>query len=72
MLCFIKLDPHLFWLPTWICRICLPIQEMQIQSLGQEDPMKEEMATLFSILACKIPWSREPSGLQSMGSQSQK
>ena len=39
--------------------------------LGGEDPMEEEMATYSSILAWKIPWTEEPGGLQSMGSQSQ-
>ena len=43
-------------------------QEMQIGFLGQEDPLKEEMATHFSILAWKIPWT-ESGGLQYMGSQ---
>ena len=38
-------------------------------SLGQEDPLEEEMATHPSILAWKIPWTEEPDGLQSMGSQ---
>ena len=38
-------------------------------SLGQEDPLEEEMATCSSILAWKIPWAEEPGGLQSMGSQ---
>ena len=42
---------------------------MQVQSLGQEDPLKEKTATLSSILAWKIPWTEEPGGLQSMGSQ---
>ena len=37
-------------------------QEMQVQSLGQEDPMEEEMATHFSFLAWKIPWTEEPVG----------
>ena len=46
-------------------------QETQIQSLGLEDPLEEEMATHSSILAWKIPWTEEPGGLQSMGSQSQ-
>ena len=32
-------------------------QEMQIQSLGQEDPLEKEMATNSSILACKMPWT---------------
>ena len=43
-------------------------QEAQIQSLGWEDPLKEEMATHFSILAWSS-WSEEPGGLQSMESQ---
>ena len=41
----------------------------QTGSLGQEDPLEEEMATHSSILACRIPWTEEPGGLQSMGSQ---
>ena len=39
------------------------------QSLGQEDPQEKEMATHPSILAWKSPWTKEPGGLQSMGSQ---
>ena len=39
---------------------------MQIQSLGQEDPLEEEMATHYSILAGKMPRTEEPGGLQSM------
>ena len=42
---------------------------MRVQSLGQEDPLEEEMATHSSILAWRIPWTEEPDGLQSMGSQ---
>ena len=41
----------------------------QIQSLGQEDPLEKEMAANSSILAKKIPWTEEPHGLQSKGSQ---
>ena len=41
----------------------------QVQSLGWEDPLEKEMATHSSILACKIPWTKEHDGLQSMGSQ---
>ena len=41
----------------------------QVQSLGQEDALEQEMATCSSILAWKIPWTEEPGGLQSMGSQ---
>ena len=46
------------------------MQEMQVCSLGQEDLLEEEMATHFSILAWKIPWTKKPGGLQSTGSQS--
>ena len=45
------------------------MQEMQVQSLGQEDPLEKEMATYSSILTWEIPWTEEPSGLQSMESQ---
>ena len=38
-------------------------QEMQVQSLGREDPLKEEMTTHSSILAWEIPWTEEPGGL---------
>ena len=43
--------------------------EMLVLSLGREDPLEEEMATHSSILAWRIPWTEEPGGLQSMGSQ---
>ena len=45
------------------------IWETQVQSLGWEDPLEKGMATHFSILAWRIPWTEEPGGLQSMGSQ---
>ena len=45
------------------------LQEMQVRFLGQGDPLEEEMAAYSSILACEIPWTEEPGGLQSMGSQ---
>ena len=44
-------------------------QEMQVMSLGWEDPLKKEMATHSSILAWRIPWTEEPGRLQSMGLQ---
>ena len=44
-------------------------QESWVQSLGWEDPLEEEMAMHSSILAGKIPWTEEPGGLQSKGSQ---
>ena len=49
----------------------LPVmQETQVRSLGWEDPLEKEMATHSSILAWRIPWTEEPGGLQSTGSQS--
>ena len=41
---------------------------MRVRSLGQEDPLEKEMATHSSTLAWRIPWMKEPDGLQSMGS----
>ena len=43
------------------------MQEMQVQSLGQEDPLEKEMATHSSILAWEIPWTEKPG--EPMGSQ---
>ena len=49
---------------------CLPTMwEIQVQSLGQEDLLEKKMATHSSILAWEIPWTEEPGGLQSTGSQ---
>ena len=45
------------------------MQETQVQSLGQEDPLEKEMATHSSVLAWEIPWTEEPGRLQSMGLQ---
>ena len=45
------------------------VQETRAQSLGREDLLEKEMATHSSILAWKMPWTEEPGGLQSMGSQ---
>ena len=44
------------------------LQEMWVQSLSQKDSLEEGMATHYSILAWRIPWTEEPGGLQSMGS----
>ena len=44
-------------------------QEIRVQSLGWEDPLEEELETRSSVLAWRIPWTEEPGGLQSMGSQ---
>ena len=45
------------------------MQETQFRSLGQEDPLEKGMATHSSILAWRFPWTEEPGGLQSIGSQ---
>ena len=45
------------------------MQEIRVQSLGQEDPLEEEMATHSNILAWEIPWTEEPGGLRSVGLQ---
>ena len=46
-----------------------PMQEIRVQSLGQEDPLDNGMATHSSILAWRIPWTEEPGRLESMESQ---
>ena len=45
------------------------MKEVQVGSLGQEDPLEEEMAAHSSVLAWEILWTEESSGLQSMGPQ---
>ena len=45
------------------------MQEIWVQSLGQEDPLEKETAPHSSVLAWTIPWTEEPGGLQSRGSQ---
>ena len=45
------------------------MQETWVQFLGWEDPLEKEMATHSSILAWRLPWTEEPGGLESMGSQ---
>ena len=56
--------------PWWrILLLTREPQETWLRSLDQEDPLEEEMATHSSILAWRIPWTEEPGGLQSVGSQ---
>ena len=45
------------------------MQEAELQSLGREDPLEKEVEIHSSVLAWKIPWTKEPGGLQSMGLQ---
>ena len=66
--------PHLAWasqVAQWIKNLLAvqETQEMQVQSLGPEDPIKEGIATHSSILARRIPWTEEPGRLQSIGLQ---
>ena len=42
------------------------MREMQVQSLGREDPLEKGMASYSSVLAGRIPWTEEPGGLQSL------
>ena len=65
---------YLLWLystkglPWWHRLKNLPaMQATHVQSLRREDPLEKEMATHYSILAWRIPWTEEPGGLQSMG-----
>ena len=58
-------------LTSWVAQMVknlLAMQETWVQSLGQEDPLEEGMATHSSILAWRSPWTEEPGGLQSKGS----
>ena len=62
----------------WLCRASLlaqsvkylpAMQETWVRFMGREDPLEKEMATHASVLAWSIPWTEEPGGLQSIGSQ---
>ena len=57
---------------SWVAQIVQYLhwlQEIWVQSLGQEDLLEKRMATHSSILAWRIPWTEDPGGLQSMESQ---
>ena len=56
-------------LVAWTVKRLPTMWETQVRSLGREDPLEKEMVTHSSIHAWKIPWTEEPGGLQSMGSQ---
>ena len=64
-----SLSEHGASLVTWTVKRLPAMRETQVQSLGQEDPLEKEMATHSSTLAWRIPWTKEPGGLQSMGLQ---
>ena len=63
---YTNINKGLYLLVTQIVKNPPAVQETQVQSLGQEDPLEKGMATHSSILAWKIPWTEEPRGLQSM------
>ena len=68
----VTLDPrlsHQASLVAWMVKNLLTIPETWVLFLGQEDPLEKGMATHSSILAWRIPWTEEPGGLHSMGSQ---
>ena len=68
-------QPHFFFIYTWSSLVAqtvkrpLIMRETRVRSLGCEDPLEKEMATHSNILAWRIPWTEEPGGLQSTGSQ---
>ena len=55
--------------PSWRALKNLPVNTGDERDVGWEDPLEKEMTTHLSILAWGIPWTEEPGGLQSMGSQ---
>ena len=63
LLVTMQLNGLLLWLNVRNLPAVQEPQEMQVQSLGQEDPLEEGMATHSSILAWRIPWTEEPGGL---------
>ena len=70
--CFIVLHFIALW-ASLVAQMVKNLPEMwetQVQSLGREDPLEKEMTICSSILAWRTPWTEEPGGLQSMGSQS--
>ena len=56
-------------LVAWTVKRLPTMQETRVQSLGREDPLEKELGTHSSIHAWKSPWTKEPGGLQFMGSQ---
>ena len=64
----LKIYLHISSLVAQIVKNMSAMQETQVQSLGQEDPMEKGMATFSSVLAWRIPWTEEPGGIQSIGS----
>ena len=59
----------IYYMVAQMVKNLLAMQETWVQSLGQKDPLEKEMATHSSNPAWRIPWTEEPGGLQSLGSQ---
>ena len=70
-MCYILYTVYIMWdsLVAETVKRLPTMPETWIRSLGQENPLGKEMATHSSILVWEIPWTEEPGGLQSMGSQ---
>ena len=64
---------HIYIIVSWASLVAQMVKNLlarqEVWSLGQEDPLEKEMATHSCILTWRIPWTEEPGGLQSMGSQ---
>ena len=69
MACIYAIDRWLPWPVAQLVKNLPAVQETRVRSLGQEDPLEQEMALHSSILAWKILWIEEPVRLQSMGLQ---
>ena len=67
--CGPELSMHMPWVVAQIVRILPAMRETRVQSLGWEDTLEKRMATHSIILAWRIPWTGDPGGLQSIGSQ---
>ena len=59
----------MLWIVAQMVKNLLSMQETWVRSLGGEDPLEKGMATHSRILAWRIPWTEEPGGLQSMGTE---
>ena len=61
-ICMYVYKPYI-WFPQWLSGNLPSMQEMQVQSLGQEYSLEEDMASHSSILVWRIPWAEEPGGI---------
>ena len=66
---YVPMNHHRASLVVQVVKSLPAMQETWVRSVDREDPLEKGMATHSSILAWRIPWTEEPGGLQSMGSQ---